>query len=261
MRRAWLAVPLICLVAAAATAQRERPLSVVVYDARGVAPSALRTALEAFTAAGMEARAITPDDVRTGALDGADVVLFTGGRGSLQGQLLGEDGRARVRRFVREGHGYLGICAGAYLAIQGPEEFHKVGIVAAHNATGDRWQRGVVPTPVVPNDGSPPITLHYANGPLLARETVRGLAPYVALATFDADVYWERYDTHAGEMPGTPAVAAARYGEGRIVLFSPNPTLEPAHPDLLVRAARWVAQAGPVPPDLRWGDVFGAATR
>ena len=62
-------------------------------------------------------------------------------------------------------------------------------------------------------------------------------------------------------MPGTPAVAAARYGEGRIVLFSPNPTLEPAHPDLLVRAARWVAQAGPVPPDLRWGDVFGAATR
>ncbi len=258
MRRAWLAVPLLCLVAAAAAAQRaDRPLRVVIYQAPGVAPRALETALEAFGAAGFEARAVTPEDVRAGALDDADVALFTGGRGSVQGRLLGEDGRARVRRFVREGHGYLGICAGSYLAIQGDEEFYKIGFVAARHATGDRWQRGIAPTPVVPADGSPPVTLHYANGPLLAPETVEGLAPYVTLATFDADVYWERYDTHPGEMPGAPAVVAARYGRGRILLFSPNPTLDPAHPDLLVRAARWVAEPGAVPATLGWRDVFG----
>ncbi|MCB9593846.1 MAG: hypothetical protein H6719_14020 [Sandaracinaceae bacterium] len=258
MRRLWLLVPVLLLAAAAVVhAQRATPLRVVVYQAPGVAPRALETALEAFVAAGFDARAVTPEDVRAGALDDADVALFTGGRGSLQGRLLQEAGRERVRAFVRRGGGYVGICAGSYLAIQGPAEFNKIGFVAAHNLTGDRWHRGIRPTRVVPNDGSEPLDLHYANGPLLTPERVDGLAPYVTLATFDADVYWEAYDTHPGEMPGTPAVAAARYGEGRILLFSPNPTLDPGHPELLVRGAQWTARGGAVPASLQWRDVFG----
>jgi hypothetical protein len=257
MRRRWLALIGLALLAATAVAQEPAPLRVVVLDAPGVAGSALETALAAYAAAGIEARAVGPGEMRDGsALDGADAVLFTGGRGSVQGRLLGERGRARVRRFVRGGGGYVGICAGAYLAIQGPEEFHKIGIVAARNLTGDQWRRGIRPTPVEPADGSDRVVLHYANGPLLARQPVEGLAPFVTLARFDADVYWERYGTHPGEMPGTPAVAAAGYGEGRVLLFSPNPTLEPGRPELLVRATRWVAEVGGVSARLRWRDVF-----
>ncbi len=233
-------------------------LRVGVYEARGVGASALDSAMAAFGAsADVTAQRITPADVRAGALDELDVVLFTGGRGSIQGQLLGEAGRERVRRFVRGGGGYVGICAGAYLAIQGPAEFHKIGIVAARNLTGDLWRRGIAPARVAPSDGTDARELHYANGPLLAREEVPGLAPFVTLATFDADVYWEAHGTRPGEMPGTPAVVAARYGQGRILLFSPNPTLEPAHPELLVRAARWTHRDGAVPAGLRWRDVFG----
>lgn len=239
--------------------QRRAPLRVAIYEARGVGASALETARATFAAAErVEARIVTPEDVRAGALDSVDVVLFTGGRGSIQGQLLGEDGRERVRRFVREGGGYVGICAGAYLAIQGPAEFHKLAMVAAHNLTGDAWQRGIAPTRVVPGDGSSARDLHYANGPLLAREEVDGLDAFVTLATFDADVYREDLGTRPGEMPGAPAVVAARYGRGRLVLFSPNPTLDPAHPELLVRAARWTATRGAVPASLRWRDVFGS---
>ena len=256
--RAALLVALSALVASAALAQRARaPLRVAVFEARGVGPSALDTAMASFDAADrVRARRVSPEDVRAGALDDADVVLFTGGRGSVQGQLLGEEGRERVRRFVRAGGGYVGICAGSYLALQGDPEFHKIALVAGENATGDRWLRGTQPTRLEPTDGSPPVSLHYANGPLFAPRAVDGLAPYVTLATFDADVYLERYETVSGEMPGAPAVIASRYGEGRLVLFSPNPTLEPEHPELLVRAARWVARPGPVPPELRWRDVF-----
>lgn len=256
MRRAWLVGIAVALLAASAVAQAPAPLRVVVLEAPGVAGRALETALAAYTDAGIEARAVGPAAMRDGALDEADAVLFTGGRGSVQGRLLGEQGRARVRRFVREGGGYVGICAGSYLAVQGPAEFHKIGIVAARNATGDRWRRGIRPTPIAPTDGSDPVVLHYANGPLLARQPVDGLAPFVTLATFDADVYWERFGTRPGEMPGTPAVAAAGYGAGRVLLFSPNPTLEPAHPELLVRATRWVARDGAVSARLRWRDVF-----
>lgn len=251
------------LVASITAAQREpargEPLRVVVYDAPGVGPSAIDSAMAVFEAADdVEARRVTPADIEAGALDGADVALFTGGRGSVQGRLLGESGRERVREFVRRGGGYLGICAGSYLAMQGEPEFYKVAIVAARNLTGDRWRRGTRSVSVRPTDGSDAVTLHYANGPLIAPDSVEGLAPFVSLATFEADVYWERYDTHQGEMPGTVAVAAARFGRGRMILFSPNPTLEPGQPELLRRAMRWVATAGPVARGLRWRDVFGS---
>ena len=261
----------LALLAAGARAQTGSPgaggasprsLRVAVYDARGVGRSALDTALAAYRAApGIVARTVSPADVRAGALDGADVVLFTGGRGSVQGRLLREEGRDAVRAFVRRGGGYVGICAGFYLAIQGPPEFHKLAMVAAVSLRGDAWRRGIRPSRVRPTDGAGEVTLHYANGPVVARRPTRGLRPFVTLATFASDIYWERYDTHPREMPGTPAIAAARYGRGRLLLFSPNPSLgegEEAHPELLVRATRWVGRGGGVPRRLRYRDVFGA---
>ncbi|HJL19086.1 MAG TPA: BPL-N domain-containing protein [Sandaracinaceae bacterium LLY-WYZ-13_1] len=246
------------LLVSVATAQpADRSLRVVLFEARGVGDAALRTALAAYAEAGIDARTAGPRAMRDGtALDGADAVLFTGGRGSVQGRLLGARGRAHVRRFVRRGGGYVGICAGAYLAIQGPAEFHKIGLVAGRNLTGDRWRRGIRPAELAPADGSAPVVLHYANGPLFAREPVEGLPPFVTLATFDADVYLERFDTHPGEMPGTPAVVAAGFGRGRVLLFSPNPTLAPARPALLSRGTRWAARGGPVSAELGWADVF-----
>ncbi len=246
------------LLAAAATAQERGPLRVAIYDAPGVSRAAYATARDAFRAAGFETRRVRPRDLRRGALDDADVVLFTGGRGLTQGRLLERRGRARVRRFVREGGGYLGICAGAYLALRGASQGYKVGIVAGRNLTGDRWRRGTRPTAVAPTDGSPTVTLHYANGPLFDPQTADDLPSFVTLARFEDDVYREDFGTRPGEMPGTAAVAAASFGEGRVVLFSPNPTLPPARPELLVAAARWSARPGAVRPDLGWAHVFGA---
>jgi hypothetical protein len=260
MRRALPTIAALILAIApwGSRAQEAPALRVAVFEARGVGPSALEGAMAAFAAAErIEATRVTPDDVRAGALDRADVVLFTGGRGSVQGQLLGEEGRERVRRFVRDGGGYVGICAGSFLAMQGAEEFHKIAILAGRSLTGDLWRRGTAPARVVPNDGSSARELHYENGPLIAPVDVEGLPPFVTLATFDADVYWEEYGTRSGEMRGTPAVVAASYGRGRMVLFSPNPTLEPGHPQLLARAARWTSERGRVRPNLRWRDVLG----
>jgi hypothetical protein len=80
------------------------------------------------------------------------------------------------------------------------------------------------------------VTLHYANGPLAAVEEVPGLAPPTVLAHFGTEYARPEHGTSAGEMLGRPAILSAGFGRGRIVLFSPNPTLEPARPELLVRA-------------------------
>jgi len=47
-----------------------------------------------------------------------DVVLFPGGGGAGEADALGSAGLAAVRAFVAAGGGYVGICAGAFLAIQ-----------------------------------------------------------------------------------------------------------------------------------------------
>ena len=235
---------------------QETPIVVAVLDAPGVGQEALETAIAALgTDAGLEVRRVRPDEVRSGALEGAHAVLFTGGRGSVQGRALGQDGRAAVRRFVERGGGYVGICAGAYLALQGEPEFFKLGLVAGRHATGEAWVRGIAPVRIRSSAGT--FEAHYANGPLVAPQEVPGVAPFVVLSTFETELASEAHGTHRGEMAGMPAVLAAARGRGRIVLFSPNPTLPPAHPEWLRAALLFAAHGGALREDLGWADVFG----
>lgn len=246
------------LVAAAAFAQPP-PIKVALFRAGGVARDALDAA-EALigSAPGFELTVVRPWQVRAGALDGQDAVLFTGGRGSVQGRLLQESGRQRVRDFVGQGGGYVGICAGAYMAMQGEAEFHKIAFVAGRHATGDDWRRGVA-TIDVEDDAGNHHPLHYANGPIIGAEPVEGLPPFVVLAHFREETYREQHGTHAGEMVNTPAIVASQYRRGSIVLFSPNPSLDPAEPELLLNALRFVGTQQRVSASTRFADIFSGA--
>lgn len=237
-------------------ASAQAPCRVAIFDGPGVGADALAAAEACIGAAGLPLARATPDAIRAGALSEADVVLFTGGRGSHQGRALGEAGRDVVRRAVEEGLGYVGICGGTFLALQGAAEFHKLAIVAARHATGDAWMRGIGPADVVPEDGSGAVSLHYANGPLAEPEPVPGLAPPTVLARFATDYALPEHGTLPGEMRGRAAILSATYGRGRLVLFSPNPTLPPSVPALLVSALQRTAR-GATTPLTRYRDVFG----
>jgi hypothetical protein len=237
------------------------PIRVALYLAPGVGMDAHVGTLELLREArGYIPTVVTPTDVRGGALEGMQVVVFTGGRGSIQGEALQEEGRQIVRDFVAAGGGYIGVCAGAYLALQGELEYHKIAIVAGRNFSGDAWRRGLATTVVEEVGGEGIHRIFYANGPIFAPVTHPVLPPYIPLALYRSDVYRAAYGTSAGEMPGTPAILAAVYGRGRIVLFSPNPVLsaegEAPIPEMMLQAVRWVATPGPVPASLRFCDVF-----
>src|SRR5262249_17017320 len=45
-----------------------------------------------------------------------DVLIFPGGRAHKQAAALGENARRAVKEFIRSGGGYVGICAGGFLA-------------------------------------------------------------------------------------------------------------------------------------------------
>lgn len=236
------------------------PVRVAMFDGRGVSRIGFDPARDLLVGTdGLDTRVVGSFEIREGVLSRMDVVVFMGGSGSRQGEALRPEGRQSVRDFVAAGGGYVGVCAGAYLAMQGEEEFFKLAIVSARNLSGDFWKRGVAAATV--RAGKRRFRLHFANGPVFEPIEVDGLPPYVTLATYESDLHASRHGTEPGQMPGTPAVLAASYGKGRILLFSPNPVLgsdDVAHPRLLVDAVRWVAEGGPVPADLGFADVFGA---
>ena len=58
------------------------------------------------------------EGVRRGALSSYQLVVVPGGWASLKNEALGPKGRDELRRFVRGGGSYLGLCGGAGLALQ-----------------------------------------------------------------------------------------------------------------------------------------------
>lgn len=251
-RRAWLGGVGVIVAAPQLASARVAPsrMPIALLEAPGVGADALSTAIAAIEATPtLRPVVVTPRSIRSGALGSMRALLVTGGRGSRQGRALGEEGREAIRRFVREGGGYVGICAGSYLAMQVPagsmEESYKAAFVAAAHATGDAWQRGIAPIELVSPEGQR-VTLHYANGPLFSVVDVEGLPTPRVLARFVGEVSSERGGTRPGQMRDAPALIATSYGRGQVVLFSPNPTLEPAVPGLLTNALRRVANAEPV---------------
>ena len=166
--------------------------------------------------------------IRAG-LDGYDVVIFTGGSGSRQAGTIGLLGREQVRRFVEAGGGYVGICAGAYLACDG----FSWGIKVLDAKTpSSKWQRGRAELKIETTEagrkamGIPAeANVIYHNGPLLVPANNPRIPDYEALTFFRTEV--AGFGSPPGIMVNTPAIARGTYGKGRVIVSSPHPEQTP----------------------------------
>ena len=190
---------------------------------------------------------ITVADIRGGSLERCDVLILPGGSGGGQGRALGEEGREAVRAFVREGGGYVGICAGAYLATC--EYDWALRLLDATVVDDEHWARGVGRVELTSTArgrellglAASPIPVHYENGPLLGAAGAPDIADFESLATFRSEIAGN--GAPGGVMPGTTAIAAGRFGAGRVLCFSPHPEKPPAPRDLLYKSVMWTAKA------------------
>ena len=127
-------------VAFAAEDRTEEALRVALFDDEGVLDSGLIRVFEQLNdARDVEPVRLNAEGVRAGGLGEFDVAVFSGGSGGRQSGALGEAGRRAVREFVEEGGGYVGICAGAYLACSGFD--WGVGVLNARTVS-PQWRRG-----------------------------------------------------------------------------------------------------------------------
>ncbi len=244
---AILALPLSLVSVSGKTAEEPTPLRIAVYDDRGASGAAKETLIQLLQSTpGIQAQRLKVADIIAGRLREFDVVIHPGGSGGGQGRALGEEGRKQVRSFVEGGGGFVGICAGAYLASR--DYPWSLNILDAKVLDKAHWARGSGEVELaVTGRGKQLLGLdmdrrpfQYFQGPLLAPAGDPELDDYEPLATFATEI--AEKGAPKGVMIGTTAAAAGRFGKGRVLCFSPHPEKSKENHPLLLKGLRWVAE-------------------
>jgi putative intracellular protease/amidase len=217
---------------------------VAIYDAGGTGGPGVARVEQILGEAGMQVVRMGPAEIAAGSLSQFDLVVVPGGSGSAEAKALGLKGRQEIKRFVEGGGGYLGICAGAFLAASGYD--WSLGLLDAKTVS-PLWNRGgaMVKMELTPEGrkilGDRPgvMEVRYHNGPILTRANLDNIPDYEVLALFRSEV--AKNGTPVGVMINAPAILTGRFGKGRVVCSSPHPEQTQGLQELIRYAAVWAA--------------------
>jgi len=224
---------------------KSTPVRVAVYDDRGSPRTASDFKRVFGNAKEFQLTFVTAEQIRSGVLKDMDVLVQGGGGAHTQSEELEAPGRDAIRDFVNKGGGYLGICAGAYLASSAKAS--DLGILNARVVDSEHWARGrgdvelgFTPTGQQEiGESKPKVTVMYHQGPLLAPAGRKDLPAYTEVAKFNTEVA-EKGAPH-GVMQGTTALASSTYGKGRVFVISPHPEQTAGQEGIVRGALLWVA--------------------
>lgn len=218
------------------------------YDAEGVGyyGSTLLERVVDETSLDVHVVSVCPEDIREGALAIAKGVLFPGGSGREISRALRPEGVALVRDFVAGGKGFFGVCAGAYFAASGLEEY--TGMMHLKHSQPWAKGKGVVKMNLTPEGvnllGSEfsEIETRYNCGPVFMEITDppdgSPHQPVTVLARFGSPATDSSGVTH-DSMVGTPAILSTTWKKGRVMTISPHPESHPEFNALVGRCIGW----------------------
>ena len=232
-------------------------LRIAVYDAGGVGKRGPRNLDRVFAKTKSLMRRVGVADIRDGVLSQFDMVIFPGGSGSKQAAALEEEGREVVKQFVEAGGGYVGICAGAFLAasnyswslgISNHKTFCETIDVSGIGRKSMWFRGGSAPVTMELTDEGRKILgdfegvfeVRYQNGPIMSPMGREGLGNFRSLSHFRSEV--SKYKPQEGTMVNTPAVIIGEYGNGRVLCISPHPESTDALNRLVQNAVSWTAR-------------------
>jgi len=213
---------------------------------------------------------LTAEEVDAGlSTDHFDMLMVPGGSSNSEATGLHPVGLTNIQKFVTSGGGYMGTCAGAYLASEAYccdtkmvgycngsvgcfESTNRLKMVNFANA--EPWNRGHGPVNVTFTDeavamlhlpvehfgGGVNISIIYWQGPIHDRNYHS--SGFTTLATFRSEIALIHPDLTTGQMVGTPAMITSTYGQGRVLLSTPHPEIAPPIMDLLKGMIYWVSK-------------------
>lgn len=235
------------------TGSKSGKTQIGIYDGTGVGrsgPVTLTSILEQHEH--IEITRLAAGDVQDNVLRQFDLVIFPGGSGSKQANAIDVVGRKNVRLFIENGGGYMGICAGGYLATS--EYTWGLKIVTANTIDRKHWNRGRGNVDIELTKAgkeffkgvSPEIlkkellSVRYANGPIFGPFPQEQLKGFTSLAHYRSEL--TENNALEGAMINTPAIITGKFGKGRVVCFSPHPESTKGLEEFITHAARWATQ-------------------
>ena len=169
------------------------------------------------------------EDLRTGKLDGLDILVMPGGTGFGQYDSMQEEGAAAIRRFVRRGGKYFGTCAGLALLLN---ERKRVALLPFKRIEG-HYLRGGGDLEVTFNDKwtkelgltKANWTISFHDGPIVvpADDVTDVKAETMAVGLNAIDEHGEMPTERRDSMIGTPAFVYAKCGKGEIIACNCHP--------------------------------------
>ena len=222
------------------------PLRLGVYADVGARGSVLAYSKLATLSPDCEAKFIDGAAVRAGALSGVDVLLMSGGSSVDISASLGEEGRAALERFIREGGGYLGSCARALLMME-TEKYKGLGIIPYTRVEAPPHGGGTISTVWADcardlagiKPGRRSVTYH--RGPVMTPcEGHPRLGDFTVMARFGCNILTTGLYPDCPSMGGCASCIAGTYGKGKVWVFSDHPEVNPHTMDLVVGGIRYL---------------------
>ena len=173
----------------------------------------------------------TTDEINSNTLSGYDVLVMPGGLATTY-LSDSEIDSSDIKTFVQEGHGYLGICAGAYAAsnyVRG--DYAGWGLTPDVNTISENYE-GLLSISST-SFGSKiinesPTNLHMDAGPAMYTNNSQ-----VIMANFA--------DNHTGYQ-NYASIVGDTYGSGRVIFSGPHPEMDPKNPLILANMILWCSQ-------------------
>lgn len=196
---------------------------------------------------------VDSDDLANGCLKDFDVVLIPGGSATTEGITMGPEAREEIRRFIRKGGIYFGVCAGAFLVTRLKDVY--LGILPIKTLDEDHWLR-TTGTPLMDVEMTPlgmqlfgfrdkNVRITYESGPIFAPPFERPDDTFTPVAFFRSEVVAD--GGTPGLMLNSPAMLLSRYGRGSVLVSSPHPEETPGMKQVELRALRWLYDHRNVP--------------
>ncbi len=222
-----------------------KTLSVAIYKGEGSREEGIENVknnIQAMT--NIEIAEITAEQIQHNDLSKFDIIIFSGGSGSKQAQSIGEQGKENIKNFIKNGGGYLGICAGAYLATSGFD--WSLGILNAETVSITEWKRGEGFVDLeltdegrsILGDVSELFKCRYSSGPLLKPLNMEGLPPFITMAYFRSEI--SENGVTEGVMINTPAALYSTYEKGKVFAISTHPENTPGLESFIPRILHWL---------------------
>lgn len=226
MRRITTILAIFFLSLFTANCQRIQLSDIALYSDEGVAESCIKASKNMFEWMGYSVKLVTSDYINNENLDNFSIICFPGGNMYQYSQNISSPGKEKIRNFISDGGGYIGICGGAYF-------------------TGEKvfWQGNQLPMEplaIFPGTTRGPIDeiALYPNCVMCEVDIVNHSHP---ITESEQDSVWIQYcygpmllpneDANVeilgeSEIGDKPVIVAFEYGHGKVFIIGTHPEFE-----------------------------------